>query len=51
MPVIEEITQIPINIWNWFAQFADIGDMFVQLWNGFVGFFTQLFCGIAALFG
>ena len=45
MPIIEEIAQWHQNFWAWFAQFADIGDMFTQLWNGFIGFFTGLFGG------
>ena len=51
MPIIEEITQFHQNFWGWFGQFADIGDMFVQLWNNFINFFSTLFSGIAGLFG
>jgi len=51
MPIVEEFTQMLQNIWGWFGSFADIGDMFVQLWNGFINFFSTVFNGIVGLFG
>jgi len=40
MVIVEEITQILQNIYNWFASFTDIGNMFSSLWNGFLGWFS-----------
>jgi len=40
MPIVEEITHIMQVIWAWFASFADIGDMFTKLWEGFLGWFS-----------
>ncbi|MCL2299168.1 MAG: hypothetical protein FWC27_03355 [Firmicutes bacterium] len=51
MPFVEEVTQVFQNIWAWFDSFTDIGDMFVQLFEGIGYFFTTVFNGIMGVLG